>query len=144
MSGNMVMVNGTPVVYKSRLQKSVALSSAEAEYMVMSMCAKEILWVKQILLEMGHSIGRPIQIFGDNQSAIAIATNDAYQSRAKHIDIRHHFIREHVKFGNIKLEYIAAKLQLADFLTKAIATRHFEHLIKLSGIRKLCRGGCGE
>ena len=59
----MVTVNGTPVVYKSRLQKSVALSSAEAEYIAMSMCVQEILWVKQILLELGHPFERPIQLF---------------------------------------------------------------------------------
>ena len=53
-SGIMVMVNGTPVIYKSRLQKSVTIRLAEAEYMAMSMCEQEILWVKQILLEMGH------------------------------------------------------------------------------------------
>nr|CCA21616.1 putative polyprotein [Albugo laibachii Nc14] len=144
-SGIMVMVNGTPVVYKSRLQKSVALSSAEAEYMAMSMCGANILWVKQILLEMGHPFEGPIQLFVDNQSAIAIPRNDRYQSRAKHIDIRHHFIREHVKFGNIELEYITTKLQLADFLTKAVATKHFEHLIKLSGIRNIMlRGSVGD
>ena len=117
-SGIMVMVNGTPVVYKSGLKKSVALSSAEAEYMAMSMCVQDILWVKQLLQERGHPFGRPIQLFVNNQSAIAIGTNDGYQSHAKHIDIRHHFIREHVKLRSIKLEYLSTKPQLADFLTK--------------------------
>ena len=55
-SGIMVMVNGTLFVYKSRLQRSIALSSAEAEYMAMSMCVQEILWVKQLIEEMGHTL----------------------------------------------------------------------------------------
>nr|CCA16573.1 putative polyprotein [Albugo laibachii Nc14] len=105
-SGIMVMLNGTPVVYKSRLQKSVTLSSAEAEYMAMTICVQEIFWVKHLLQEMGHPFERPIQFFVENQSAIVIATNDGNQSREKHIDIRHQFIREHVKSGIIKLWYI--------------------------------------
>nr|CCA23660.1 putative polyprotein [Albugo laibachii Nc14] len=141
-SGIMVMVNGTPVVHKSRLQKSVALSSAEAEYMAMSMCVQEIMWVKQLLREMGHPFGRPIQLFVDNQSAIAIATNDGYQSRAKHIDIRHHFIREHVKFGNIKIGLHHNKTSTCRFLNEGNRNKTFRtsHQVKWY-TQKLCRGG---
>nr|CCA22301.1 putative polyprotein [Albugo laibachii Nc14] len=67
-SSIMVMVNETPVVYKSRLQKSVALSSAEAEYMAISMCVQEILWVKQLLQEMGHPFGRPTNYLWRNRA----------------------------------------------------------------------------
>lgn len=137
--------HGTPVLYESRIQKSVALSSAEAELMAMSMCVQEIIWVKQILLQFGHPFERPIQLFVDNQSAISIATKNGYQSPAIYIDIWRHFIREHVKFGSIKMEYTTTKLQLANFLTKSIAARHFEQLIKLSGIRNvMLRGSAGD
>ena len=77
----------------------------------------------------------PVKIHEDIQSAIAIAYNDVYQNRAKHIDIRHHFVREHVKLNNITLEFIESKKQLADFLTKALPTRQFQDLVRKSNIR---------
>nr|CCA14423.1 putative polyprotein [Albugo laibachii Nc14] len=128
-SGIMVIVNTMPVMFKSRIQRNVALSSAEAEYMVMSMCSQEVLWVKTLLLELGIPVQKSVSIYVDSQSAIAMAKNDGYQSRAKYVDIRHQFIREHVKSGEIKLIYTPTKQQLADFLTKAIATKQFQELV---------------
>ena len=133
-SGILVMMNGTPVVFKSRLQQNVSLSTAEAEYVALSLCIQEILWLKSLIKEMGINYKWPITVFEDNQSAIAIAKNNGYQSRAKHIDIRHHFIREHVKSQNIALQYIETKNQLADYLTKAIPTKQFQTLIEKSRI----------
>lgn len=98
------------------------------------MCIQEVLWMKSLLLGMGNMIQDPVSIYVDSQSAIAMANNDGYQSRAKHIDIRYHFIREHIKSGDIKLNYLPAKKQLADFLTKAIATKQFHRLVQLSHI----------
>ena len=76
-----------------------------------------------------------ITVHEDNQSAIAIAKNDGYQSRAKHIDIRYHFVREQVKGKIIKLKYTETKSQLADFLTKPISTKKFEMLVHKAKIR---------
>ena len=76
-----------------------------------------------------------ITVHEDNQSAIAIAKNDGYQSRAKHIDIRYHFVREQVKGKIIKLKYTETKSQLADFLTKPISTKKFEMLVDKAKIR---------
>jgi hypothetical protein len=67
--------------------------------------------------ECGHRHPSCCVVYEDNQSAIAIAQNDVYQSRAKHIDIRFHFVREQVKSKAIELQYIETKSQLADFLT---------------------------
>jgi hypothetical protein len=132
------MVNDCPVVFKSKTQANVSLSTAEAEYVALSLCIQEVLWLKQLLDEMGVSHRKPIVVFEDNQGTIAIANNEGYHSRAKHIDIRHHFIREHIKSNEIKLEYIESKDQLADFLTKAIATKQFQRLLERSNIRS-CR-----
>ena len=68
------------------------------------------------------TIDGPVVVYEDNQTAIAIARNEGYQSRAKHIDIRYPFVRDHVKNKIIQLEDIETKLQLADSLTKAILT----------------------
>ena len=93
-SGIMVMINNSPVIFKSKVQQSVALSTAEAEYIAISLCIQEVMWVKSLLSELKVRIDDSVVMHEDNQSAIAIANNDGYQSRAKHIDIRYHFVRE--------------------------------------------------
>lgn len=135
VSGVMVMINGSPVIFKSRTQHNVSLSTAEAEYVALSLCVQEVLWLKHLLGEMGVEIKAPVPVFEDNQGAIAIAKNEGYQSRAKHIDIRYHFIREHVKAKVIDLQYVESKSQQADFLTKPIATKQFQHLLTKSKIQ---------
>ena len=81
ISGVLVMINGASVVFKSRTQHNVSLSTAEAEYVALSLCVQEVFWVKSLLREMGIEIKVPVPIFEDNQGAIAIAKNEGYQSR---------------------------------------------------------------
>jgi hypothetical protein len=76
VSGIMVMINGSPVVFKSRTQHNVSLSTAEAEYVALSLCVQEVLWVKSLLGEMGIDAKTPVTVFEDNQGAIAIAKNE--------------------------------------------------------------------
>ena len=130
------MMNGSPVIFKSRLQRAVALSTAEAEYVALSLCIQEVMWIKSLLEELGIQKESAITVYEDNQSAIAIAIakNDGYQSRAKHIYIRHHFVREQVKFGNIDLKYVNTNCQRADYLTKPLATKQFQELLKKSNV----------
>ncbi|KAE9023480.1 hypothetical protein PR003_g13857 [Phytophthora rubi] len=92
-SGVMVMIGNAPVVFKPKFQRTVTLSSAEAEYMALSL------------------------IWEDNQAAIALAQNAGYHARTKHVDIRHHFIKENVERGTVKVQYVDTKNQLADILT---------------------------
>uniref|UniRef100_A0AAV1TKE2 Polyprotein n=1 Tax=Peronospora matthiolae TaxID=2874970 RepID=A0AAV1TKE2_9STRA len=110
-----VMINGAPVIFKSNMQQSVALSTAEAEYMTLSLCVQEVLWTRSLLKEMQVQINYAVTIHEDNQTAIAIAKNDNYQIRAKHIDIRYYFVREQVKDKIIDLQYTETKSQLAVF-----------------------------
>ena len=72
-SGVMVMINDSPVIFKSKLRNSVSLSTAEAEYVALSLCIQEILWTKRILMEMRVKIDASVVVYEDNQSAIAIA-----------------------------------------------------------------------
>ncbi|OWY91573.1 Retrovirus-related pol Polyprotein, partial [Phytophthora megakarya] len=111
VSGIMVMIGNAPVVFKSKFQRTVALSSAEAEYMALSLSAT--------------------QIWEDNQGAIALAKNAGYNSRTKHVDIKHHFTRENVG----KADYIDTKRQLVDLLTKALGTKTHKYLSNASGIK---------
>ena len=117
------------------MQQSVALSTAEAEYMALSLCVQEVLYTKSLLQEMQVQTTYVIPIHENNQSAIAIAKNDGYQSRAKHIDIRYHLVRDHVKDKIIELKYTETKSQLADFLTKPISTKKLNSLLDKAKIR---------
>ncbi|KAJ0412135.1 hypothetical protein ATCC90586_004055 [Pythium insidiosum] len=133
-SGVLVMLAGGPVVYKSKRQQTVALSSAEAEYMALALATQEVVWLRFLLAEMGLEQHAPTSIYMDNKAAISIATNHGYTARAKHIDLRAHFVRDHVENDNIKLEYVPSAGQVADYLTKAVPTPRLMELRRLSGI----------
>ena len=84
----MVMFDSSSVIFKSKLQQSVALNTAEAEYIALSICGQEILWLRNILMEIGICALEKTVVYEDNQSAIAIALNNKYQSHAKHIHMK--------------------------------------------------------
>ncbi|KAE9279871.1 hypothetical protein PF001_g24507 [Phytophthora fragariae] len=114
---------GAPVVWRSMFQKTVALSSTEAEYMALSDCVKECVWMRRLLKDIGaEQVGHTV-IYEDNQGAMALAKNVGYQARTKHIDIRYHFIREKVVSNEVELEYVDTKNQLADFMTKSLSSK---------------------
>ena len=133
-SGVLIFLGDGPVVYRSKRQSSVALSSAEAEYMALALATQEVLWLRYLLTELGLQSSGATKIMMDNKSAISMATNLGYTPRAKHIDLRAHFVRDHVESGNISLEYVPSEDQLADFLTKAIPTPRFTQLRELSNV----------
>ena len=127
-TGVVVKMNGGAIIWTSRKQKCVAQSSTEAEYMALGDATKEILWLRQLLTEMMHPIDGPTPLVGDNEGALATAKHDAHHSRMKHIDIKHHFIREHVACGDIKLIWVPTQKQQADILTKGLGKVSFNEL----------------
>ncbi|GMF37515.1 unnamed protein product [Phytophthora fragariaefolia] len=133
-SGVLLLLGGGPVIYKSKRQATVALSSAEAEYMALALATQEVLWLLYVLDEMGFSAEGPTTLQMDNKSTIGMATNQGCTPRAKHIDLRAHFVRDHIEAGRIQLEYVPTEHQLADFLTKAVPTPRLVQLCKASGI----------
>jgi len=96
MGGFIFEIAGSTVTWSSKKQSTVATSSAEAEYMASANATKEAVWLKTLLKEMDFPQISATIIFADNQGCIALTRNPVNHSRAKHIDIRHHFIREHV------------------------------------------------
>ena len=113
-SGYAFFVNGSLVSSRSRKQQTVALSSAEAEYVALSSAVQEAMWLQRVLEEVGVRQHKPVLIKEDNQSAIAIATNPESHDKTKHIDIRHHFVRDLVEKGAIRLEYCPSVDMVAD------------------------------
>ncbi|GMF35066.1 unnamed protein product [Phytophthora fragariaefolia] len=106
-----------------------SLISTEAEYMVLSDCVKECIWMRRLLKDMGvDQVGATV-IYEDNQGAMALAKNVGYQARTKHIDIRYHFIREKVASNEVELVYVESKNQLADYLTKGLTTKPLRYLM---------------
>ena len=118
-SGMVVKFNGNIISWSSRKQKTVAISSTEAEYMAASEATCEALWLRTWIREV-FRIDVPVTIYCDNQSAIALAKNDTFHQRTKHIDIRYHMIREHVASGAIQLKFVPTDEQEADILTKRL------------------------
>ncbi|KAE9212782.1 hypothetical protein PF004_g15533 [Phytophthora fragariae] len=134
VSGIMMMIGGAPGVFKSKYQRTVGLSSAEAEYMALSLCTQEVLWTRATLKDLGHEQVGATQVWEDNQGAIALASNAGYNARTKHVDIRHHYIRENVARDIITVDYVGTEDQLADLLTKALGTKRLKFLVEASGI----------
>ena len=120
-SGMLVLFNGNVVSWSSRKQKTVALSSTEAEYMALSEATCEALWIRTWIKEV-FGMDVTINLYCDNQSAIALSSNDKFHQRTKHIDIRYHFIREKIASGEVNVVFVPTQLQFADILTKKLAT----------------------
>ena len=112
------MANGA-ISWKTRVQPTVALSTAEAEYMAACSATQEAKFLRNILDDLGMA-QPPTVIFEDNQPAIHIAENRLTSQRSKHIDIKYHFIREAITDHIIKLVYVPTHDQLADILTKIL------------------------
>ena len=104
---------------KSYSQKTVALSSTEAEYMALSDCSQQCFWVQQLLGELRINIPT-MTICRDNQGSLFIAQNPITEKRSKHIDIRYHYICELIEQKRIALEFISGENNPADMFTKAI------------------------
>ena len=105
----------------------MALSTAEAEYIAAGACCAQILYMKQSLLDYGVVLDR-VPLLCDNESAVKITNNPVQHSRTKHIDIRHHFLRDHVARNDILLCGVRSEDQLADIFTKPLDEETFVRL----------------
>jgi hypothetical protein len=126
-TGYVVMIAGGPVIWQTRSQKSVALSSCEAELYALCEATKEIKWLTQLLGEMRIPFSTP-NLHVDNQGAIALSSNPVQHQRTKHIDIRWFFIREALEAKVLKVVYVSTSENLADLFTKAVTVAVHEKL----------------
>ena len=126
-SGGCFYVGNNLVSWSSKKQNSVSLSSSEAEYIAARSACTQLLWMKQILKDYEIEQGK-MTLYCDNLSAINISKNPVQHSRTKHIDIRHHFIRDLVEHSIVTLEHMPTKNQLADLFTKPLDKERFKTL----------------
>lgn len=133
-TGYVFEVFGSTVVWCSRKQQVVALSSTEAEYVAVSVAVCEAIWIKGVLQDLQVDQTTPITLYEDNQSCIKMAQNQETK-RCKHIDVKHHHIRDKIETGEVDLKYIPTQDQKADLMTKPLAAPQFEKLIELIGMQ---------
>jgi len=127
-SGRTILIDGGPISWTSEKQKCVATSTAEAEYMSLGAAAKDVIWTRNILSELNELAEGPSLIYQDNQASISMATNVRVSSKSKHIQVRHHFVRELIEDGSIVLEYMPTQEMIADIFTKPLGRVLFQKL----------------
>lgn len=120
------MKSGGPISWNCRRQSTVTLSTTEVEYMAVSAAAQEAIWQRELRQELS-GVAEKFTIYCDNKSAIHLAEREVeYSPRSKHIDIRHHFVREKIEENMIALVHVGSREQVADLLTKAVPISKFE------------------
>jgi hypothetical protein len=120
VGGFIIFLLGVPIMWRSKAQRSVSLSSAEAEFCSLSDAAKEIKFVYQILMSMGIAVKLPIIVRVDNVGAIFMTENVSTNSRTKHVDVRYHFVREFVEEGFVKIVFVRSEHNTSDGFTKNV------------------------
>lgn len=133
-SGWFLQLGDSPISWKTKKQKVVSLSSAEAEYRAMTLIVKEIMWVKALLVDMGVIHKPPVILFCDSKAALHISANPVFHERTKHIEKDCHFIRDELLRGTIKAKHVSTREQLADFFTKALGKKEFDKFIGKLGV----------
>ncbi|GJT61420.1 retrovirus-related pol polyprotein from transposon TNT 1-94 [Tanacetum coccineum] len=127
-SGGLQFLGGKLVSWSSKKQDCTAMSTAEAEYVSLSACCAQVIWMRTQLLDYGYKYNR-IPMYCDSKSAIAISCNPVQHSKTKHIDIRYHFIKEHVEKGTMEIYFVETKYQLVNLFTKVLPKECFEYLV---------------
>ncbi|GJU68754.1 retrovirus-related pol polyprotein from transposon TNT 1-94 [Tanacetum coccineum] len=136
-SGGIQFLGGDKLVsWSSKKQDCTSMSSAKAEYVSLSACCAQVLWLRTQLTDYGFHFDK-IPMYCDSKAAIAISCNPVQHSRTKHIDVRYHFIKEHVEKGIVELFFVGTEYQLADLFTKALSEDRFKYLVRRLGMRCL-------
>nr|GEV97744.1 Gag-Pol polyprotein [Tanacetum cinerariifolium] len=111
----------------------VSISTAEFEYVAVSGCCAQVLWMRTQLTDYGFFYDK-VPIYYDSKSAIAISCNPVQHTRTKHIDVRYHFIKDHLEKGTIELYFVGTEYQLADLFTKSLPEARFKFLVEKLGM----------
>uniref|UniRef100_A0A803MX03 Uncharacterized protein n=1 Tax=Chenopodium quinoa TaxID=63459 RepID=A0A803MX03_CHEQI len=133
-SGYFTLVGGNLVTWRSKKQKVVALSSAEAEFRGIAKGITEILWIRKLMSEIGFPQKTACKLFCDNKAAISISENPVQHDRTKHVEIDRYFIKDKLEDKIIKLPFVRSRDQLADILTKVVNSEAFDEALRKLGI----------
>ncbi|KAL0416651.1 UNVERIFIED_CONTAM: Retrovirus-related Pol polyprotein from transposon RE1 [Sesamum latifolium] len=133
-SGYFTFVEGNLVTWKSKKQKVVARSSAEAEFRGMAQGICELLWIKRVLSDLRIEHAKPMNLYCDNKAAIEIAQNPVQHDRTKHVEVDRHFIKEKLDHKVIQFSFVKSEDQVADILTKTVSRKAFQNIIGKLGM----------
>nr|GFA35819.1 retrovirus-related Pol polyprotein from transposon TNT 1-94 [Tanacetum cinerariifolium] len=129
-SGGIQFLGGDKLVsWSSKKQDCSSMCFAEAEYVSLSTCCTQVLWMRTQLIDYGFHFDK-ILMYCDLKAAIAISCNPVRHLRTKHIDLRYHFIKEKVEKGIVELFFVRTEYQLADLFTKALPVERFKYLVR--------------
>ncbi|CAB0017367.1 unnamed protein product, partial [Nesidiocoris tenuis] len=135
-TGYFFTLGGAAITWQARKQSTVALSSVEAEYMALTEASKEAVYLRQLLRELKLlDDSNASLIHNDNQGSQLLAKNPIYHGRTKHIDIRHHFVRNCVENGSVKLTYTPTTEMPADILTKPLPVNKHRQFTEALGVQ---------
>ncbi|XP_060190910.1 secreted RxLR effector protein 161-like [Lycium barbarum] len=132
-SGTCQLLGKSLISWNSKKQGLVSLSTTKAEYIAVGQCCTQLIWMSYQLSDYDLFF-KPIKIFCDNSSAICLSKNHVHHSRAKHIDIKHHFIINYVAQGDFEIVFVYTENQLVDIFTKPLLEERFCMLRKSLGI----------
>ncbi|GJT21032.1 retrovirus-related pol polyprotein from transposon TNT 1-94 [Tanacetum coccineum] len=132
-SGSVQFLGDMLVCWSFKKQNCMSISTAESEYVAVSGCCAQVLWMRTQLTDYGFFYDK-VPINCDSNSAIAISCNPVQHTRTKHIDVRYHFIKDHVEKGTIELYVVATEFQLADLFTKSLPETRFKFLVEKLGM----------
>lgn len=136
-TGYCAKIAGGWVIWRARKQPMVATSCTEAEYRGAYEAAQEIIWLRQLLVDLCYAQNGPTTLYCDDQGALALSKNPLYQSRSKHFEVTQHWIREKVDDNTTIPKYILTSLMLADFLTKSLHHPKFSFCLESLKILEL-------
>lgn len=135
VTGYVVILCGGAVCWKSQRQSVVALSTTEAEYIAAAECYKHTAWVRSFMFDIFQPLESPTLFYVDNTSAIFTATGEGIKSRSKHIDRRHHYIRDMVQSNQVDIQHVPTEKMLADYLTKPLPPSDFSNALVLNNMK---------
>jgi len=135
-SGFVFYMGDAAFTWSSKKQPIVTLSTCEAEYVAVSSCVTQAIWLRYLLKELHFEQKEATDIGVDNKSAIALAKNPLFHERSKHIDTKYHFLRDHVASKEVQLNYVKTQDQVADIFTKTLKFETFKTLRSLLGVTK--------
>lgn len=133
-TGFVFLFGSGSIVWTSRKQSCVSLSSMEAEYVALSDACQELIWLRRLMTDLGEKPAGPTTVYDDNQSCLSFVQAERTSKRSKHIDTRRHFIKDQCERGEVNLEYRPSEEMTADALTKPLGETKFRQLLGQFGL----------